>query len=65
MLSDGTALRALLMEFAEMVSRNPSGHATVPKQAKLHVIYLHFLVTGTLRKLLVLTQAGRITNLHA
>lgn len=33
-LSDGTPLRALLMNFAEMVSRNPSGHTTVPEQAK-------------------------------
>lgn len=30
-LSDGTPLRALLMKFAEVVSRNPSGHATVPE----------------------------------
>lgn len=53
------------MNLAEVVSRNPSGRATVPKQAKPRVIYLHFLVRDRLRKLPVLTQAGRITNLHA
>lgn len=64
-LSKRTALRTLLMKFAEMVSRNPSGHPMVPKQAKPHVIYFHFLVTDILRRLSMMTQAGGITNLHA
>lgn len=64
-LSNRTTLRTLLMKPAEMVSRNPSSSPMVPKQAKPHVIYFRFLVTDILRQLSVLTQAGRVTNLHA
>lgn len=62
MLSAGTALRTLLMKFAEMVSRNTFGHAPFLQQAKRLVIYLHFLAMDTLEKLPTSTQAGRVAN---
>lgn len=64
-LSSRTALRALLMKFAEMVPRNPFSCAAVMKQAKMHGIYMHFLLMDILRKQLTLIQAGKITSLHA
>lgn len=53
------------MKFAEMVPRNPFSCAAVMKQAKMHGIYLHFLLVDILRKQLTLTQAGKITSLRA
>lgn len=65
-LSSRTALRALLRKFAEeMVPRKPFSRAAVGKQAKMHGIYLHFLLMDILRKQLTLSQAGKITSLHA
>lgn len=59
-----TARRALLRKFAEMVPRKPFSCAAVRKQAKMHGIYLHFLLMDILRKQLTLSQAEKITSLH-
>lgn len=52
------------MNFGEMVSTNPSGRATVLQQAKMECD-LFAPVMDILEKLPILTQAGRVANLHA